>query len=371
MLSEEQNWYRDYVEEHGKRKKEKDPLDDDYWSEDEGQEGQEEQVQSFSSQRWEEMFSNMGNSLQQVRALRSDVSDWIHVGGRRRMGKQVWHCWRMFSRCSKLHHHGIRMRMIAGIDIFDRLRKEPNFGVRRKIVSPAARDFWYRHVVPKVLAANTNMEKRSVPCLHPNKIEHGGGRVHIYPDRAFPLIKLLEMMHDLMMVIAASISMMSMMKFLISTSIPPFYPSLSLCRDFVPCSQEVLACRDAVTQAPIGLLAEEMIRYFNLNREERIVLPYLLGSGCCDYHHGGNFTFGVDPCCYADAMHELKEKLSEFEASGSHLETRKTGKGAEAERAWKQFVEEVETRRTMIEDAAEASQEFIDCKQLQVIIDYW
>ena len=117
------------------------------------------------------MFSDMGNALQQVRALSSDVVEWIHVGGRRRMGKQVWHCWRVFSRCRKLHQHSKRIRLIAGLDIYQRLRKEPNFGVKRKIISPAARDFWYRQVVPKVLASVTVMEKRSVPCVHPSRIE--------------------------------------------------------------------------------------------------------------------------------------------------------------------------------------------------------
>ena len=40
------------------------------------------------------------------------------------------------------------------------------------------------------------------------------------------------------------------------------------------------------TQAPMALLKEQISRYFKLNEREKMVLPYLLGSGCCDHEFG-------------------------------------------------------------------------------------
>ena len=49
-------------------------------------------------------------------------------------------------------------------------------------------------------------------------------------------------------------------------------------------------------QAPMVLLKEQISRYFKLNEREKMVLPYLLGSGCCDHE------FGLCLSCHAPPL---------------------------------------------------------------------
>ena len=50
------------------------------------------------------------------------------------------------------------------------------------------------------------------------------------------------------------------------------------------------------TQAPMALLKEQISRYFKLNEREKMTLPYLLGSGCCDHE------FGLCLSCHAPPL---------------------------------------------------------------------
>jgi hypothetical protein len=69
-----------------------------------------------------------------------------------------------------------------------------------------------------------------------------------------------------------------------------------------------LACINAVTLAPIKTVAEELIAYLKLDKREKMILPYLLASGCCDYEYNGqlgstgSYTMGLNPCCHQEAI---------------------------------------------------------------------
>ena len=40
------------------------------------------------------MFVELGLSLKAMKAMQSELDDWMRLGSKRRLGKHVWHSWR-------------------------------------------------------------------------------------------------------------------------------------------------------------------------------------------------------------------------------------------------------------------------------------
>jgi hypothetical protein len=241
MLSEEQDWYQQYIIEQSLKQKDDDA---DYWG---AEEEEENEVQdSYVKQIYDEMFALLKTALSNIKFLAADTEEWTKLGPQRRLGKNVWYNYRTFERTLRLHTAVVRIMDIARVDVFsNHYLTEPNFGVARKIRHPAVRDFWFRCIVPRVLASHTSMSLRTPPGVHP--------------------------------------------KF----------------------TDKLLACADAITQAPMFTLAEQLSLFLKLDEREMMVLPYLLGSGCCDHEFGGSFTMGVNPCCTNKGMEEAKQRWEE------------------------------------------------------------
>jgi hypothetical protein len=72
--------------------------------------------------------------------------------------------------------------------------------------------------------------------------------------------------------------------------------------------EQHLACVDCVTQAPLVTVVTELIKFLKLDSREKMVLPYVLGGGCCDYEYGGVYTMGINPVCHPEAFEDAKKK---------------------------------------------------------------
>lgn len=207
----------------------------------------------------------------------------------------------------RLHSALVRIMDIAHLDVYtSHYRKEPNYGVARKIRHPAVRRFWYDRIAPRVLGSHTGMSRRAPPGLHPKLVE------------------------------------------------------------------DHLACIDTVTQAPIMTVVVELTKFLKLEKRERMVLPYLLGGGCCDHESGGVFTMGCNPCCYPEAFEEAWRRFEDHSQlvllgpGGAGWPDTEKGQQSKA-----RAVEEEKRLETVYYDGMRQAGEFIDCKALQAIIDFW
>ena len=65
-----------------------------------------------------EVFALLKVALGNIRALITDTDDWVKLGSARRLGKHVWHNYRMFERTYRLHCAILRLIDIADMDVY-------------------------------------------------------------------------------------------------------------------------------------------------------------------------------------------------------------------------------------------------------------
>lgn len=285
----------------------KDPNDPDYWGDD-NDEGEEDagpkKVQDVAV--FDQVFVELGFSLKALKAMQSELEDWMRLGSKRRLGKHVWHSWRFFKRVKELRLHVQKVMDLADVDIYAFFRDEPNSGVHRCLEHPALLWLWRNRIAPRVLASKASMRTRAPPCVHPSRLP------------------------------------------------------------------ELLSRADAVLQAPLCMVAEELVRLLTLSREEKIVLPYLLASGCSDQEYGGKYTFGGTPLATDEAMASMQARAK---AARTLVKKGPNGKGwgesKKAQETKHRAEEEAKTLSESVTDAEEQRAECIDCSKLQEIMSYW